>query len=56
MPLRLDWNTYVAPPPLFRRHLVSNRLHKRTLNRLQYRHHFRKDIQEHNIQILTQDN
>ena len=56
MPLRLDWNTYVAPPPLFGQHLDSNRLYKRTLNRLQYRHHFCKDTQEHNIQILSQGN
>ena len=50
--LRLDWNTFVAPPPLFGQHHESNRLHNWALNRLQYR----QDIQEHNIQILTQDN
>ena len=54
--LRLDWTTFVAPPPLFGQHLDSNRLHNWELNRLQYRHDIQKDIQEHNIQILTQDN
>ena len=56
IPLRLDWTTFVAPPPLFGQHLDSNRLHNWELNRLQNRHDIQKDIQEHNIQILTQDN
>ena len=56
IPLRLDWNTFVAPPPLFDQYLDSNRLHNWALNRLQYRHDIHEDIQEHNIQILTQDN
>ena len=56
IPLRLDWNTFVASPPLFGQHLDSLRLHNWVLNRLQYRHVIHKDIQEHNIQILTQDN
>ena len=54
--LRLDLNTFVAPPPLLSQHLDSNRLYNWALNRLQYRHDIHKDIQEHNIQILTQDN
>ena len=54
--LRLDWNTFRAPPPLFGQHLDSNRLNNWALNKLQYRHDIHKDIQEHNIQIITQDN
>ena len=53
--LRLDWNTFVAPPPFFGRHQESNRLHNWALNRIQCRHDIRKDIQEHNIQILQQN-
>ena len=56
IPLRLDWNAFVAPPPLFGQHHDSNRLHNWALNRLQNRHDIYKDIQELNIQILTQDN
>ena len=52
IPLRLDWNTFVAPPSLFGQHQESNRLHNWALNRLQYRHDIHKDIQEDNIQIL----
>ena len=48
-PLRLDWNRFVATPPLFGHHHDSNRLHNWALNRLQYRHDIHKDIQEHNI-------
>ena len=34
--LRLDWNTFVAPPPLFGQHQESNnRLQNWALNRLQ---------------------
>ena len=55
-PLRLDWNTFVALTPLFGQHLDSNRQINWALNRLQYRHDFHKDIQEQNIQVLTQDN
>ena len=54
IPLRLDWNTFVAPPPLFGQHQKSSRLHNWALSRLQYRHDIHKDIQEHNIQILQQ--
>ena len=56
IPLRLDWNTFVATTPLFGQHHHSNRLHNWALNRLQYRHDIHKDIQEHNIQIIIQDN
>ena len=56
IPLRLDWNTFVKPPPLFGQDLDSNRPHNWALNRLQYRHYILKQIQEHNTQILTQDN
>ena len=54
-PLRLDWNTFVAPPPLFGQHQESSRLHNWALNRLQYRQDIHKDIQEHKIQILQQN-
>ena len=54
IPLRLDKNTFVAPPPLFGQHQESSRLHNWALNRLQYRQDIHKDIQEHNIQILQQ--
>ena len=50
--LRLDWNTFVAPPPLFGQHHESDKLHNWALNRLQYRQDIHKDIQEHNIQYL----
>ena len=53
--LRLDWNTFVAPPPLCGQHQESNRLHNWALSRLQYRQDIHKDIQEHNIQILQQN-
>ena len=42
--------------PLFGQHHESNRLHNWALNRLQYRQDIHKDIQEDNIQKLTQDN
>ena len=54
-PLRLDWNTFVAPPPLFGYHQQNSRLHNWALNRLQYRQDIHKDIQEHNIQILQEN-
>ena len=54
--LRLDWNTFAAPPPLFGQHHESNRLHNWALNTLQNRQDIHKDKQEHNIQILKQDN
>ena len=54
-PLRLDWNTFVAPPPLFGQHQEISRLHNWALSRLQYRQDIHKDIQEHNIQILQQN-
>ena len=53
--LRLDWNTFVAPPPLFGQHQQSSRLHSWALNRLQYRQDVHKYIQEHNNQILQQN-
>ena len=34
-PLRLDWNNFVAPPPLFGQHQESSRLHNWALKRLQ---------------------
>ena len=52
-PLQLNWNTFVALPPLFGQHLDSIRLHNWALNRLQYRQDIHEDIQEHKIQILT---
>ena len=54
-PLRLDWNNFVAPPPLFGQPQESSRLHSWALNRLQYRQEIHKDNQEHNIQILQQN-
>ena len=53
--LRLDWNTSVAPPPLFKQHQESSRLHSWALNRIQNRQDIHKDIQEHNIQMLQQN-
>ena len=47
---------FVAPPPLFGQHHEGNRLHNWALNRLQNRQDIFKDIQEHNIQLLTLDN
>ena len=55
IPLRLDWNTFVAPPPIFGQHQESNRLHSWALNILQYRQDIYEDIREHNIQILQQN-
>ena len=54
--LRLDWNTFVATPPLFGQHHESHRLHNWALNRLEDRQDIHKDIQDHNIQILRLDN
>ena len=54
IPLRLDWNSFVAPRPLFGQHQESNRLHNWAVHRFQYRHDIHKDTQEHNIQILQQ--
>ena len=54
--LQLDWNTFVAPVTLFGQHQESSRLHNWALNRLQYRQDINKDVQEHNIQILQQNN
>ena len=45
-----------STPPLFGQNHESNKLHNWALNRLQYRQDIDKDIQESNIQILTQDN
>ena len=55
IPLRLDWNTFTATPPLFGQHPESNRLHNWALNRLQYRQDIHDDIRDHNIQILQQN-
>ena len=52
IPLRLDWNTSVAPPPLFGHHQESSRIHSWALNTLQYRQDIHEDIREHNILIL----
>ena len=54
-PLRLDWNTFVAPRPLFGQHQESSRFHIWALNRLQYTQEIHKDIREHNIQTLQQN-
>ena len=54
-PLRLDWNTFVASPPLFGQHQESSRLHSWALNRLQYRQDIHEDIREHKSQILQQN-
>ena len=54
--IRLDWNRFVAPSLLFGQHRESHRLYNWARNRLQYRQDIQKDIQDHNIQILTQDN
>ena len=53
MPQRLVRNIFISPP-LFGQHLDISRLHNWALNRLQNRHDVHKDIQEHNIQILTE--
>ena len=50
----MEWNTFVALPPLFGQRQEGNRLHNWALNRLQYRHDINKAIQEDNIQILQQ--
>ena len=55
IPLRLDWNTFVAPPPLLGQHNENRRLHSWALNRLQYRQDIHEDIREHNVQILNQN-
>ena len=55
IPLRLDWNTFVAPPPLFGQHHESHRLNSWALNRLQYRQDIHEDIRQHNVQILKQN-
>ena len=55
IPLRLDWNTFVAPPPLIGQHTESHRLHNWALSRLQYRQDIHEDIREHNVQILHQN-
>ena len=55
IPLRLDWNTFVAPPPLFGQHQESSGLHSCALNRLQNRQDIHEDIRQHKIQILQQN-
>ena len=54
-PLRLDWKTFVAPPPLFGQHHEKNRLHSWALNKLQNRQDIHEDTREHNVQILQQN-
>ena len=54
-PLRLDWNIFVAPTPLFGQHQESSRLDNWALNRLQYGQDIHNDIEEHNIKILQQN-
>ena len=56
IPSRLDWSTFVAPPPFFGQQLGSNRIHIWALNRLQYRHDVHKDTQKIFFQIFTQHN
>ena len=34
IPLGLDWNTFIAPPPFFVQHQESSRLHNWALNRI----------------------
>ena len=46
--IRLYWNTFVAPPPLFGQHHESHRVHNWALGRLQYRQDIHEDIQDHN--------
>ena len=53
-PLRLNWNTFAAPQPLFGQLQESSRPHIWALKILQYRQDVHKDIQEHNNQILQQ--
>ena len=53
--LRLDWNTFVAPLQLIGQYHESNTIPNWALNKLQGRQDIHKDIQEHKIQILTQD-
>ena len=55
IPLGLDWNIFVAPPPLFGQHSQSHRLHSWALNRLKYRQDIHEYIREHNVQILHQN-
>ena len=55
IPLPLDWNTILAPPPLFGQHQESHRLHSWALDRLQYRQDIHEDIRQHNVQILQQN-
>ena len=45
--LRLDWNTFVAPLPLFGQHNESHRLPSWALIRLQCRQDIHEDIREH---------
>ena len=54
-PLRLNWNTFVAPPPIFGQHQHSNQFHSWALNRLQNRQDIHEENREHNVQILQQN-
>ena len=49
IPLRLDWTTFVAPPPLIVQHNEIHRLHSWALNRSQNRQDIHEDIREHNV-------
>ena len=53
-PFSFDWKIFVAPTILLGQHFDGSRLRNWALNRQQYRHDILKDIQEHNIQILSQ--
>ena len=46
----------VAFLPIFGQHHESHRSHNWALKRLEYRQDINKDIQDHDIQILRQDN
>ena len=62
IPLRLDWNTYVAPlrylvnTPIVIDYTLNTMSTCYNIDILQYRHEILKNLQKHNIQILTQDN
>ena len=59
IPLRLDWNTFVAPPYLFGQHLDSNRLHNghsTDYNTDTIRTRYRHSRRHTGTQILRQDN
>ena len=49
-PLGLAWTTFIAPPPLIGQQPDSTRFQSYALHRL----HYRQDIQNHNLQLLSQ--